>query len=436
MQLSVQMEKPSSITRKLTIRVPAETVTKRLEKGLYDVQRTAKLKGFRPGQVPLSIVKQYYGEDVNQRVFHDLIEESFHEAAREQQIKAVGAPKIEEAPGSALKEGQDLTFIATVEVIPEIEAKGYTGISLNKGNTAVGENDVELVIKNLADSHAELNPVSARSVQKNDYVDMTFDGGIVQEDGSIKAMEGMKGTRMLEVGSDSLIPGFEDNLIGMNKGETKKFRVKFPDTYHAAELAGEDSEFTVTINEVKEKKLPELTDEFAKTVGYENLADMTSKAKEHLIRERNDEVERKLRSDLLQELINKNSFEVPAALIQAQTRALAQDVAQNLKQQGFNDDMIKGAVAQELERLKQRAENQVRASLILEAIAKKEKIEVSAEEIDTEIKSMAASMKIEEPKIREFYEKNADRREDLIFRMREDRTVKFLLEKSKIKQEK
>ena len=442
MNITVSVEKTSNILRKLNIKVPATTVATHLAKGFAEVQRTAKLKGFRPGHVPMTVVKQYYGEDVSHRVFHNLIDESYREAVREQKLVAVGSPQIDTSGHKTgqgehdhgIKEGQDLTFTATVEVMPEIDVKGYTGLALTQGKTDLTDKDVDVVVKGLIDSRAELNPIADENhkAAKGEHVDMKFSGGIVTETG-VEAKEGMAGDRVLEIGSDSLIPGFEDHLIGMKRGETKTFRVPFPKDFYEAEMAGKDAEFTVTINEIKEKKLPTLDDELAKTMGYESVTDLKAKATEHLKKERASEVERKLRSDLLQQLIEKNTFDVPSSLVQAQTRSLAQEVAGNLKNQGFNDQMIQEALGGEIENLKKRAENQVRASLILEAIAKKENITVSAENVDAEMKTMSLNMKVEEEKIREFYLKNAARREDLEFRLREDRTVKFLLEKAKIK---
>lgn len=454
MEMQVQVEKTSNIVRKLTIRVPAKTVANRFENGLAEVAKTAKFKGFRPGHVPMSVVKQYYGDDVRHRVFHNLIDESFREAVREQQLKTVGAPKIdtpdhqtgEGAHDHTIQENQDLTFTATVEVLPEVEVKGYTGIALTQGKAEVNNEDIETTVKNLIDSQAELVPaagglamadgsMSSRPAQMGDFADMNFSGGLVTETG-IEEKAGMKGTRVIELGSNSLIPGFEEQVVGMRKGETKTFRVRFPKDYGDESFSDKEAEFTVTVNELKEKKLPEVNDEFAKKLGYESVADMRVKAKEHLVRTRGEDVERKLRSDLLQALIEKNPFEVPQSLIEAQTRALAQDVAGNLQQQGFNQEMIQEVLMGELENLKKRAENQVRASLILEAIAKAENIKVSDSEMDEEIKKVAEGMRVEEAKLREYYMGRPEKKADLEFRVREERTMKLLLEKSKIKQEK
>lgn len=451
MELQVTVEKPSNITRKLLIKVPASVVKNRFEAGLVEVQKDAKLKGFRPGQAPLGIIKQYYGEDVRHRLYHSLIDESFQHAVRENKLMAVGRPTIESpehqhgegAHDHAIHEDKDFTYTATVEVMPEIEVKGYTGIALTQEKKDVTNDDVEKVVQGMLDSQAQLEPVggglvlgdgssSSRPVKKGDYADINFSGGLVQ-DGKVVEQEGMKGSRLLEIGSNSLIPGFEEEVVGMRKGETKTFKITFPKEYHAADIAGKDAEFTVTVNELKEKKMPELNDEFVKQMGYESVDDFRTKAKEYLGQEREQESQRKLRADLITAITEKNPFDVPNALVESQTRALAQDWAQELRQQGIDDNTIQGAIQQELENLKKRAEGQVRGSLLLEAIAKKENVELKPEEFDTELKKTAEQMKVDEQKLREYYAQNPGRQEDFAFRLRQERTIQFLLDKAKIK---
>jgi trigger factor len=451
-ELQVKVESPSAIVRKLHIKVPASMVSSRFNRGLAEVQKDAKLKGFRPGQAPLAIIKQYYGADIRHRMYHSLIDESFQEAVRTNKLLAVGRPTIESpdhqhgegAHDHAINEDTDFSYTATVEVLPEIEVKGYTGLSLTREKKEVVADDIEKVVSGMLDSQAEIIPVaggladasgkvSSRPAKKGDFVDMTFSGGVVTESGKVEAKEGMTGTRVLEIGSNSLIPGFEEELIGLRKGETKTFRIPFPDDFFEKDLAGKKSEFTVTINEVKEKKLPELNDEFVKTMGYESVADFKTKAKEFLVKEREDESERKIRADLISALIEKNPFDVPQALVESQVRALAQDWAEDLKRQGIDDKTIQNAITSELPNLQIRAMGQVRGSLLLEAVAKKEKIEVTPADFDIELKKNAEQMKADETKLREFYEKNPARYDDFVFRLRQDRTVKFLLDAAKIK---
>jgi trigger factor len=452
MDITVSVEKASAVSRKLTIKVPANIVADRFEQSLREVAKTAKIKGFRPGMVPLPMVKKFYGNDVRHHVFHKLVDESYSEALRKEKIQAVGQPQIDteaskkNAPdaapnsddhsGHVLDESKELTFFATVEVIPEIDVQGYTGLSISRGSEAVTDADLQKSLDQMLDSQAQLEPAAeGATAKKGDFVDLEFKGGLLTDQG-LEEKAGMSGQRLIEIGSDQLIEGFEDKLIGMKKGETKTFKIPFPKDYFEKDLAGKESEFTCTIHEIKLKQLPKLDDELAKTVGFDSVADLKTKAKEQLITEKKGEVDRKFRSDILSALIEKNAFDVPASLVQAQTRTLAQDVAGNLKNQGFNDQMIQEALVSEMTNLKARAENQVRASLLLEAIAKKEKIEITSKEIDAELSNMAKNMKVEESKVRDFYQANPRRRDDLEFRLREEHTMKFVIEKAKVKQEK
>ena len=441
MELNVQVEKSSSILLKLTVRVPAKEVALRYQKGLAEVQRTAKIRGFRPGHAPIGLIRQQFGDDVRHQLFNNLIDESYRMAVVQEKIKAVGNPKIETpdhqtgAGGQdhTLHEDKDLTFIATVEVLPEIEAKGYTGVSLTREKVEVTADDVQKVISGLMDQHAELVPTTAgTAAKKGDFVDMKFEGGIVTETG-LDRREGMSGARMIEIGSGNLIPGFEENLIGLKAGDTKTFRVTFPADYFEKNYAAKEAEFTVNVNEVKEKKLPALDDELAKDMGYTDVADLKEKANQHLTKQKTEEADRKVRLELMKVISEKNPFDVPQALVESQTRALAQDWAGELKQQGLDEQMIQGALMSEIGNLKTRAQEQVRASLLLESIASAEKITVEGEELENEFKTFATSVRATVEQLKDYYSKTPRALEDFVFRARQEKTIKFLLDKAKIK---
>ena len=441
LELSVQIEEPSSIVRKLTIQVPAQVVKTRFEQSLASVQQTAKLKGFRPGLAPLSIVKQYYGEDIRHRVFHNLIDESFDHAVKEHQLRAVGNPKIDTPDHSTgtgdhdhtLKEDQDLKFTATFEVMPDVKAKGYAGLSLSQDKVDVTSDQVQKVVNNLRDSQAQLVPAATsadRVVGKGDFVDVKLEGGLVTESG-VQLRDDMKGSRVIEVGAQSWIPGFEDQLLGMKQGETKTFQLPFPSDFSHVELAGKQVEFRVVLNEIKEKVLPPLTNEFAAELGYKDVEDLQTKAHDFLTHQKKEDADRKLRSDLLAQVIEKNPFDVPSALVENQTRVLAQDWAQELKREGFDEKMIQEAIFQEIANLKKRAENQVRASLILESVAHEEKLAVAPEEVQAEVDRLASAGQVEKSKVVSYYSQPS-RLKELEFKLRQERTIRFLLDQSKI----
>ncbi len=457
MRFNVEVEKPTSILRKLKIRVPADEVQTHFQRGLVQVQKTANIKGFRPGNAPISMIRQYYGEDVRHRVFHTLIDDSFDRAVRQEELKVVGSPKIDSsthqtgqgAHDHGIQDQQDLVYTATVEVLPEIELQDYQGVALNQEKIKVTDEMVEDVIQNLRNSQAQLAPVSgglaladgttsSRPAVSGDFVDTAFAGGLVTETG-VEAREDMKGSRLIEIGSHSMIEGFEDQLIGMRTGETKTFRIHFPADYggvsgpqEARALAGKEAEFTVTAQDIKEKKLPELDDEFVKTMGYESVDDLRKRAADYLLNERTQESLGKLQAALVSHLVQKHAFDVPSALVDGQTRALLEEWAQDMKKEGHPENSIQETLKGSIAAMRKRAESQVRASLILESIANAEKITVTQDQIREEMSRLAKSMNSTSEQLEEFYAKNPGRMGDLEFRLRQELTVKFLLDKANI----
>ncbi len=442
-QLSVEIEKPSSILRKMTVKVPAQLVKKHFDRGLVAVQKTANLKGFRPGHAPIGMIKQHYGEDVRHRVFHNLIDESFEKAVQENQFRTVGKPQIdtpdhktgEGSHDHTLHEEKDLTFIATFEVMPEFEAKNYTGIALTQDSVEVTAEDVQKVVDSLHQSQGQLVPLgtdSQRPAQKLDFADVKMSGGMVTESG-IQSREDLTGNRLIELGSGEWLPGFGENLIGMSCGETKTFRMTFPQEESLGDLSGKEAEFCVTLNELKLKNLPVLDDELAKQMGFDSLEKLRTQAQVHLLKQKKEESEQKLKSALLSQLIDNNPFEVPTVLVEAQARGLAQDLVQEFKKQGYDDAVIQNAITQDLNQLFKRAEAQVRSSLVLESVAKIETISITPEDIEAEMNRVAESMEIERSTLDEFYAKKPGKKGELEFRLRQERTLKFVLDNAKVK---
>ena len=460
MEFSVEVEKPSSILRKFKIKVPAKEVKVQFDRGLISVQKTAKISGFRPGHAPIAMIKKFYGEDVRGRILNKLIGESFESAVVQNKLRTVGNPHFaalnsdghdhsqcehdhdhdhhDHSVWDSFSEEKDFAFVATVEIIPELTLSDYKGITLSKEKVDATDEEVEKIVKNLHESHAQLVPVSSgesespRSVQKDDIVDLTLTGGIVTESG-VQAHDDLKGTRLFEIKEDSWIPGFEAQIMGMKTGEVKIFRLPFPEKFSHPEMAGKEGEFTATVNEIKVKKLPEFDNEFAKSVGFETIEELKAQAKNFLVTQRTEEADRKLKSEILAKIIEKNPFEVPQALVETQTRSLAQDWATEMKRQRYDEKSIQETISKEIDQLKKRAENQVKASLVLETVAQAEGISVQHEELESEMDRIAREAQIERPKLDAFYAKNPGRKADLEFKMRQDRTLAFLLQKAEIK---
>ncbi len=238
---------------------------------------------------------------------------------------------------------------------------------------------------------------------------------------------------VLEIGSGQFIPGFEEKMIGMKKGEKKTLELTFPKDYHEADLKGADVKFDVELLEIKERKAPELTDELAKEFGFEDASDFDKKNKERLEQQKKREVQMKLQEEILKKLVEDNDFDVPAALIQQQKEAVRQDLANNLKQQGFNDDMVKTYFEKWDGDIAEKAEFQVKSGLILDKIAKKYEVEATDADLDEKIDEMAEQSGMEKSQIEQYYKGNEQIKQNMLYAIREEKTFEKLISDMKVK---
>lgn len=437
MNLQVKIEKPSNISRKIIITIPADQVSKRYAAKLREAQSKASIKGFRPGHVPLDMVKKYYGGDIKSTVFNSLIDDSVFQVIKENEIRTIGRPVVESIDSDLnpnWDESKEFKFTATVEILPEVDPKEYKGLSIKRDKVSITAEDVDQVLNGLREQMAELSPTDeGYKAVTGDFVEFEYEGSMLTEEGS-KVLENLKGHRQAFLGQGELLPEFEKNLVGAAGASEKKFKMEYAADYPEKDLAGQTVEFTVKVKEVKQKKLPEITDDLAKQAGYEDSADMKKKAEGYLLKNRTEETERKLRNDMIQLLIDKNPVEVPASLIASQAQEVALEFADTLKRQGFNESMIQDAVKGQKENIDKRAENQVKAGLVLHAISKKENITVKDADIEFEMKRIAESMNKPESEIRRFFEQNSNRRENLRYRLLEEETLTWVLGQAKVKE--
>jgi trigger factor len=446
METQIKLENVSAIQKKFIVTIPAEKVMKTVEKKFVEAQKSAKLKGFRPGHVPLNMVKQFYAADVKEKALQALISETYSEALKQHPLRIVGEPQIEGVPHGHeateghnhthihIHDGEPLSYSAMVEVVPEIDPKDYKGLSLEKASVEVGAEDLEKIKKNLLDRKAELSPVE-RKAQSGDFVEFKYEGKLKTENG-MEVQPNLSGDRSAEIGSSQLLPEFEKNMIGMKAGDSKTFKMNYPTDYTEANLAGKEAEYTLDLREVKEKKYPEFNDEYVKEFGYENVADFEKKSKELIGKNKKDEVENQFRNQMIEKLIEKNTFEVPQALVYSQVRALADDYAQELKRYGFNDQMVQSAIMSQLEDFKKRAETQVRAGILLDSIAKKEKVEPKQADIDAEMKKMSENFGMDIKDLKKRLDENPRDLSNFQYRVREELTIQLVLAAAKVKEKK
>ena len=418
------VEDISTVKKKINIEVAPDDVARELNKALADVGKKAKIPGFRPGKAPKNIVERHYGDEVKSEVVHRLVTESYMKALEENNLNPVDMPEIENI--STLAKGSPLTFTAVVEVRPNIELGVYDGVEVKETAVTVSDAEVTETIDRLREMYAQLEVVEGRPIEKNDTAIIDFEGF---RDG--KTIEGAKASDyMLSLGSNSLIPGFEEQLVGMNRGETREIKVTFPTDYDNKDLAGKDAAFTVTLKEIKKKVLPELNDEFAKDIGNNaTVAELTEGIKKDIeYRKKNDQASAQ-REELLSKLVDAHTFDIPPGMVERELQSMARSHATRMARQGVDVksfDFPKFSTEN-----KQLAEKRVKGTLLLDVIAEKEKIDVTDQEVSSAIAVMAKSSGQTADAVRKYYESLDGGIENLRSSLMREKILSLLLSKAK-----
>ena len=427
--MSVKWEKQEGNQGLLTIEVPAEEVNKALDKAFNKIVKQINEPGFRKGKMPRPLFEKKYGvEALYQDALEIVIPEAYSNAIDEAGIEPVDFPEIDGTENFA--KGQDFTFTATVTVKPEPKLGEYKGLEVTKLPTEVTDEEVEAQIQEQLARKAELEIKEDGAIEEGDTAVIDFEGFQGEE-----PFEGGKGEDYpLEIGSGSFIPGFEEQLVGLKAGESKDVVVTFPEEYHAAELAGKEATFKVTVKEVKTKVLPELNDEFAKEIDpeVESLEALRAKIKEQAVEQKKAESEGALRDELVEKAAANAEMEIPESMINTELDRMIQEFGQRLQMQGMNLELyfqFSGQTEADLRgQMKEDAENRVRVSLTLDAIAKAENIEVSEEDITTELDAMASQFGMTVEQIKTALGGTAILENDV----KTKKTVELLVENAKI----
>ena len=418
------VEDISSVKKKINVEIAPEAVVKELEKALADVAKKARIAGFRQGKAPKAIVEKHYGEEVRNEVTQRLVTESYLQALQENNLNPVEVPHIENV--SSLAKGSPLTFTATVEVRPNIELGAYDGIEVKEQVIAVSDEELNQTIDRLREMYAQLEVVEGRPLEKNDTAIIDFEGF---REG--KPIEGAKASDyMLALGANSLIPGFEDQLVGMNGGESREIKVTFPADYNNKVLAGKDAAFKVTLKEIKKKVLPELNDEFAKDIGGNTSVDeLREGIKKDLEARKRDEQASAQREEILSKLVEAHTFDIPPGMVERELQAMARQQATRMARQGM--DMKTFDIARFLEEHRAVAQKRVKGLLLLDVIAEKEKVEVSDQEMNAALAAMAKSSRQTVDAVRKYYESLEGGLDNLRTSLTQEKTLGLLLSRSK-----
>lgn len=426
--MSYTIENVNGCTKKLVFNFDKVDLSKEIKEALIAKQASSNLKGFRKGKAPLEMVHKLFGPQVENDALYRFISDQYYQAIKKENIRAVGYPEF---GNTKYESGKAVAFEATVEIIPEIEIKDYSKFTFKKDSENVSEEDFETLKKNYLSNKAEILEVKDinHALVKGDFAVFNFEGE--KEDGS--RPENMKAQEyMLEIGSGQFIPGFEDGMIGMKKNEKKEIKVTFPAEYHEESLKNAPVTFHVELLEIKQKILPDFTDEIAKEFGFESVDDFTVKNKERMSVQKKREVQTKLQQEILEKLIEENKFDVPNALIQDQKESVKQELSKSLKQQGFNEQMINLYFERWDADVTQKALFQVRSGLLLDNLAKKYNIEATEADLDVKIDEMASQSGMKKEEITKFYKSNDNVKRNLMYAIREEKTFIALMKDMKV----
>ena len=397
--MSLKIEKLEKGMAKLTIEVAAEDFAKAIEVAYNKNKKKISIPGFRAGKVPRAMIEKMYGKQVfYEDAANEIIPDAYEKAYNECEEEITSMPKVEVVQ---MEEGKPFIFTAEVALKPEVTLGEYKGITIDKVETTVTEEEVNEEIEKERKNSARTITIEDRPVKDGDIVTIDFEGFVDDV-----AFEGGKGTDYpLTIGSHSFIEGFEEQLIGKSIGEDVVVDVTFPEEYHAEELKGKPAKFNVTIKGIKENELPELDDEFASEVSeYETFAEYKKSVEDHLKESKEAEATTKKEDAVIAKIIENATMEIPEAMLQTEQKGIVNDFSQRLAMQGMNIDqyyMYTGMNEEKMmEQVKEQAERRIKTRLVCEAIVKAENIEVSEDELDAEIKKLADQYKIEPEKIK------------------------------------
>ena len=396
--------KVEQMEEKNMVKLVIETTAEEFEKGLNEAYNKNKgkitLPGFRKGKASRKMVEKFYGAEVfYEDAANAIIPEAYAEAAEESKLEIVSQPKIDVVQ---LEQGKPFIFSAEVAVKPEVELGQYKGVEVAKVDSEVTDEDIANELKKVQEQNSRTISVAERAVKDGDMTVIDFEGFV---DG--KAFEGGKGENYpLTIGSHSFIDTFEDQIIGMNIGDEKEINVTFPEEYHAEELKGKPATFKVKVNEIKEKQLPELDDDFAQDVSDFDTMDAYKESLVSQLKERKaNEAKVKKEDEAMEKIIEAAKMDIPEAMINTQVNRMAEDFARRLQQQGLSIEQYfqyTGMTAEKIiDDMKPEALTRIKSRLVLEAIVKAENIEVSDDEVNAELQKMADMYKMELDKVKE-----------------------------------
>ena len=419
--MQVSVETTQGLERRLTITVPAESVDNAVKSRLQQLAKTQRINGFRPGKVPVSVIKKRYGQAVRQEVAGDVMQQNFYQAIVQEKINPAGMPSFELTKD---QDGEDLEFVAKFEIYPEVEVKGVDEIEIEKTVVDIADEDLDNMLETLQKQHGEWKEVK-RKARKDDRIVMDFVGTIDGEE-----FDGGKAEDFtLELGKDRMIPGFEKPLVGAKKDEEVIVDVTFPEDYHAEALKGKAAQFTVNVKKVEGMSLPKVDEEFAKLFGIEDgdVEALKAEVRKNMERELSQTLKTQLKEEVIAKLLEKNEIDLPAALVDQEVNALREQAKQRFSQQGGGENLPDLPA----DLFKDNAQRRVSIGLLLGEIIKQNELKADQEKVDSLIETMASAY--EDPQeVVDYYKNNQELMQQMQNVALEEQAIEWVVGQAKV----
>ena len=417
--MQVSVETTSGLERRMTVGIPADRIENEVNKRLQQTAKRARVDGFRPGKVPMSVIRKRFGASAHQEVIGEVIQSSFYEAVMQEKLNPAGAPSVEP---KSMEEGKDFEYIATFEVYPEVTLAGFEGISVERPESEVTDADVDTMLDTLRKQNTRFEAVE-RAAENGDQVTIDFVGKI---DGEAFQGGTANGTNLV-LGSGRMIPGFEEGLVGAKAGDSLTLNVTFPEDYQNLDLAGKAAEFETTVQEVAAPALPELDDEFFAQFGVTEggLDGFRAEVRKNMERELRQAIKTKVKAQVMDGLLESNTVEVPKALISSEIDRLREQAVQQFGGGNFNASQLPAELFEE------QAKRRVSLGLIVAEVVKQNDIKPDNDRVRAMVEELASAYQEPEQVVNWYYQ-NEQQLGEIQSVVLEEQVVDTVLQKAQV----
>lgn len=420
--MQVSVESTTAIERRMTVGIPSDKVDAAVDKRLQETARKAKINGFRPGKIPMSVVRKRFGDGVRQEVVGELMRDAYLEALESEKLQPAGYPRFEPKSTDA---GSDIEFVAVFEVYPEFTIGSLDGLKITREQTDVQDSDIDQMIENLREQSAKWVEED-KAAEEGDNITVDYRGTIDGE-----AFEGGTAENAtIRIGAKRMIPGFEEGLVGLKAGDEKILQVTFPEDYQAENLKGKAADFAVTVRAVAARQLPEVNEEFFANYGVEgkDLEGFRDELRKNMTREAKNAIDNKIKQQVVDQLVEQVAVEVPQALIDNEVNRMRQEAVQRF---GGGQNLDPSALPAEL--FTEQAKKRVQTGLIFAQLIKEKELAATDEQIRAKIEELASSYQDPEQFV-EYFMNNAEQRGQIESAVLEEQVIDLALQSAQVEE--